>query len=270
MSRIALVVSDVDGTLVTSDKRLTEATLDAVARLHAAGIGFTITSSRPPFGMTMLLQPLAITLPFGPFNGSSIIDPHMQILSQTTIPLEASRIALKILSDFGIDIWMFTNNHWLIARDDGTYVPHERNTIRFDPLVVRDFAPHLANACKIVGASGDAERLKECESVMQRQLGPLATATRSQSYYLDITPPDQNKGVFVSAMTRRLGLTQDRVAAIGDMINDISMFSVSGLSVAMGNAADDVKAAAKHVTASNYDEGFAAAIAFILANNEGS
>jgi Cof subfamily protein (haloacid dehalogenase superfamily) len=193
----------------------------------------------------------------------------MQVLSRTAIPLEASRIALKVLSDFGIDIWVFTNTDWLISRDDGILVPHERNTIRFDPRVVQDFSPHLANACKIVGASGDAERLEECENVMRSRLGPMATAARSQSYYLDITPPDQNKGVFVSAMARRLGMDPETIATIGDMTNDVPMFRASGYSVAMGNATDEVRAAAKHVTASNNDEGFAAAIDHLLANNEG-
>ena len=72
MSRIALVVSDVDGTLLTKDKTLTDGARSAVRRLHEAGIGFTIISSRPIIGMGFLIEPLAITLPVGAFNGSSI------------------------------------------------------------------------------------------------------------------------------------------------------------------------------------------------------
>ena len=75
MTRIALVVSDVDGTLVTRDKVLTDAAKGAVRRLTDAGIGFTIVSSRPTVGMRFLIEPLAITLPVGSFNGSSIVDP---------------------------------------------------------------------------------------------------------------------------------------------------------------------------------------------------
>ena len=82
MTRIALVVSDVDGTLLTKDKTLTEASQAAVRRLHLAGIGFTITSSRPAIGMRFLVEPLAITLPIGPFNGSAIVDPQMNPIEQ--------------------------------------------------------------------------------------------------------------------------------------------------------------------------------------------
>ena len=64
MTRIKLVVSDVDGTLVTKEKKLTDAAKAAVEKLRAAGIGFTIVSSRPTIGMDFLVKPLALTLPF--------------------------------------------------------------------------------------------------------------------------------------------------------------------------------------------------------------
>jgi len=92
-----------------------------------------------------------------------------------------------------------------------------------------------------------------------RQLAE-ATAVRSQSYYLDITPPGQNKGTFVQAMAQRLGISTDAVATIGDMHNDVAMFEASGVSFAMGNASDDVKERAKYVTDTNENEGFAKAI----------
>src|ERR1700712_4278587 len=113
MNRIALVVSDVDGTLVTHDKRLTDGAKRAVQRLHTAGIGFTITSSRPPVGLRFLGQPLGITLPIGPFNGSSIGDPQLKPMEQHLIPVAAARRSLDLLNEFGVDIWLFTNDQWI-------------------------------------------------------------------------------------------------------------------------------------------------------------
>jgi Cof subfamily protein (haloacid dehalogenase superfamily) len=268
MSRIALVVSDVDGTLVTHDKRLTDGAKRAVRRLHDAGIGFTITSSRPPVGMRFLIEPLGITLPVGPFNGSSIVDSQLKPIEQHLIPLAAAQRSLEVLNEFGVDVWLFTNEQWLICRDDGKYVPHERDTIKFDPTFVKDFSPFLETACKIVGASADPALLQRCEGAMQKALGAQASAIRSQSYYLDITPPGQDKGTFVKAMAQRLGISTDAIATIGDMQNDLAMFRVSGLSIAMGNATDDVQKQALHVTGSNEDEGFAGAIDFILQRND--
>jgi Cof subfamily protein (haloacid dehalogenase superfamily) len=267
MNRITLVVSDVDGTLVTHDKRLTDGAKHAVQRLHDAGIDFTITSSRPPVGMRFLIEPLGITLPVGPFNGSSIVDPQLRPIEQHVISAAAAQRSIEVLDQFGIDVWLFTNEQWIIRRDDGKYVPHERDTIKFDPTFVGDFTPFMASACKIVGASADAALLQRCEIAMQTTLGTQASAIRSQSYYLDITPPGCDKGTFVEAMARRLDISTGAIATIGDMQNDLAMFKKSGLSIAMGNATDDVKRQALHVTGSNEDEGFAGAIDFILKNN---
>jgi Cof subfamily protein (haloacid dehalogenase superfamily) len=268
MTRIALVVSDVDGTLLTKDKTLTDGAKAAVRRLHEAGIGFTITSSRPTIGMRFLIEPLAITLPVGAFNGSCIVDPQLKPIERHLIPAAAAQRCLDVLNEFGVDIWLFTNEKWLTRHPDGEYVPHEKRAIRADPTIVADFAPYLEAACKIVGSSSDAALLQACEAAMQKALGAEATAVRSQSYYLDVTPPGCDKGTFVQTIAKRQGISTDAVATIGDMQNDLAMFRKSGLSIAMGNATDDVKKAATHVTASNEDEGFAKAIDMILRNNE--
>jgi Cof subfamily protein (haloacid dehalogenase superfamily) len=268
MTRIALVVSDVDGTLLTKDKTLTEAARGAVRRLHEAGIGFTITSSRPTIGMRFLIPPLEITLPVGAFNGSCIVGPDLKPIEQHLIPAAVAQRALDVLNAFEVDIWLFTNDLWLTRRPDGEHVPLEKRAIRADPTIVADFAPYVAAACKIVGSSSDPARLQACEVAMQQAVGAEATAARSQTYYLDVTPPGFNKGTFVEAMARRLAISTDAVATIGDMQNDLAMFRKSGLSIAMGNATDDVKRVATRVTASNEDEGFAGAIDMILQQNE--
>lgn len=267
MTSISLVVSDVDGTLLTKDKTLTERARASVRRLHRAGIGFTITSSRPTIGMRFLVEPLAISLPVGAFNGSSIVDPQMNPIEQHLIPTSAAERSLEILNAFGVDVWVFTNDQWLTRNGDGDYVPLEKRAIRADPTVVADFSPYLSSACKIVGASADAPHLERCERAMQEALGTQALAVRSQSYYLDITPPGFDKGTFVRAMARRLGIPTDAVATVGDMQNDLAMFRSSGLSIAMGNASDSVKREATHVTASNEQDGFSGAVEMILARN---
>jgi Cof subfamily protein (haloacid dehalogenase superfamily) len=268
MTRIALVVSDVDGTLLTKNKTLTEAALAAVRRLHQAGIGFTITSSRPAIGMRFLVEPLGIRLPVGPFNGSSLVDPSMNVVEQHLIPASAVEKSLELLTEYGVDIWLFTNDQWLTKHPDGPYVPNEKRAIKADPTIVDDFTPFVSRACKVVGSSHDFALLARCEAEMQKALGAQATAIRSQDYYLDITPPGQNKGTFVHAMARRLGISTDEVATIGDMHNDVAMFEVSGLSFAMGNANDDVKQHAKRVTATNEEDGFAKAMEVILSENQ--
>src|SRR5215212_7614223 len=215
MTPIALVVSDVDGTLLTKDKALTDGAKAAVRRLHAAGVGFTIVSSRPTIGMDFLIEPLAITLPVGAFNGSSIVDAGLKPIEQHLIPPTVAQRSLDVLNAFGVDIWLFSNDRWYTRNPDGEYVPHEKRAIKADPTIVKDFTPHLAEACKIVGASSDPALLARCEAAMQQAVGREATAVRSQTYYLDVTPAGHDKGTFVANIANRLGISLDAVATIG-------------------------------------------------------
>jgi len=264
MTRIALVVSDVDGTLLTKNKILTERAQAAVGKLHQAGIGFTIVSSRPTIGMGFLVAPLAITLPVGAFNGSSIVDAQLKPVEQHLIPAATAQRSIDVLNEFGVDIWLFTNDQWLTRNPDGEYVPHEKLAIKHDPAIVSDFTPYIARACKIVGASSDAALLQRCEAAMKQAVGTEAIAVRSQTYYLDVTPPGHDKGTFVETIAKRLGVSLNQVATIGDMQNDLAMFAKSGISFAMGNATDDVKQRATHVTDSNENDGFAKAMETVL------
>jgi Cof subfamily protein (haloacid dehalogenase superfamily) len=271
MTRISLVVSDVDGTLVTSDKHLTPPTIAAVEALRESGILFSITSSRPGFGMRSLIAPLKLDLPIGPFNGSSLVNPDLTVIEESVLPRDAAQKSLALLARHKVDVWVFTNAQWLIQRDDGKYVPHEFNTIATAPHQVDNFGDALDHCCKIVGASDDFELLARCEQELQSVLGTTAHAARSQNYYLDVTPPGRDKGTFVAALAARLDIPLSEVVTIGDMSNDLPMFAKSGYSFAMGNASDAVKAQAKDVTDGNNADGFAKAMRKLLAMvNQGS
>jgi hypothetical protein len=267
MTRIALVVSDVDGTLLTKDKILTDKAARAVRQLEDSGVGFTVVSSRPTIGMRFLIEPLRITLPVGSFNGSSITDPQLNPIEQHLLPTSAVERGLEILNQFGVDIWLFTNDKWLTRNPSGEYNPLEKRAIKADPVIIEDFTPYISSACKIVGSTSDAPLLQRCEAAVQQAIGTQATVACSQTYYLDITPPGYDKGTFVEAMAKRMGISTDAVATIGDMHNDLAMFKKSGMSIAMGNASDEIKRQASHVTTSNQDEGFAGAIEFVMKNN---
>ena len=210
--------------------------------------------------MDFLIKPLALTLPFGSFNGSSIVDPQLRPIEQHLIPVAVVPRAIELLEDLGVDIWLFTNEQWLTRNPHGEYVGREQRAIKHDPDIVDSFAPFLDRACKIVGASSDPGLLVRCEAAMRQAVGTQATAVRSQTFYLDITPPGHDKGTFVADIAARLGIPLDAVATIGDMENDLPMFARSGVSFAMGNAADEIKRHATHVTASNEQDGFAKAM----------
>ena len=132
---------------------------------------------------------------------------------------------------------------------------------RFDPA-------QTDHAFKVVGVSDDRAALAEAETAARILLGDAASAARSSGHFLDITHPLANKGRVVETLAKRLNLHPHQIATIGDGDNDTLMFSKGGLSIAMGEADDDVKAKADHVTASNDEDGFAKAVRELLLKAE--
>jgi Cof subfamily protein (haloacid dehalogenase superfamily) len=261
---IKLLLSDVDGTLVRSDKTLSDASVEAVEKLRTAGIHFAVTSGRPPRGMGMLIEPLSLVTPLAAFNGGLLVEPGMKVLEEHTIPDDAVDHVLELLASFGLSIWVYRGADWLVRDSDGSHVDHESHTVQFGPTVVESF-DGLTHVAKIVGVSDDHETVASAAQATRAALGDHVSAWRSQPYYLDVTHPEANKGSVARFLAARYDLEVDEIATIGDMPNDVLMFAHSGLSIAMGNASDEVQKAARRVTTSNDDEGFAHAVdQFIL------
>ncbi len=231
---VAFLISDVDGTLVTPDKRLTEAAAAAVRSLRAAGVGFSLISSRPPRGMAALLSALEVDQPFAAFNGGSIFHPDGGVLERLMVARDAARVALALFDLRGIDSWVFARGEWWLRDPHGVKTDRERRTVGFQPTAIAGFDSLLGEIDKLVGVSDDHDLLARVEAEAQVLLAGLAAAVRSQPYYLDVTHLDANKGHAVRAICRRLGLDRRRLAVIGDMANDASMFAEAGFAVAMG------------------------------------
>jgi Cof subfamily protein (haloacid dehalogenase superfamily) len=258
--KIELVLADVDGTLVTPDKELTARTIAAVGKLEQAGIEFAVTSGRPPRGMAMLVEPLALELPLAAFNGGLFVRPDMSVIEERAIDGDVVAPAVRLLKEKQIDVWLYRGADWLVRDAKAPHVDKEAATVRFAPTVVQSFDGITDGIAKIVGVSDDLELLARVEAAARAELGDHVSAARSQPYYLDITHPDANKGEVVRHLSRERDIPASRIATLGDQPNDVLMFALSGLSIAMGNAAPEVQRAARRVTASNDDDGFALAI----------
>ncbi|GBR08988.1 Cof-type HAD-IIB family hydrolase [Acetobacter oeni] len=257
---IRLVLADVDGTLVTREKVLTARAIKAVRVLRERGIRFAITSGRPPRGMDMLIGPLEIDTPIAGFNGGLMVNPDSSVVRSLTLSPDCVKKTTALMHKAGIDVWLYRGNDWIVPDISHPHVARERWTVKFDPTVRADIDSITDNIVKITGVSDDQDAMKRLEAETRKALGNSAFAALSQPYYLDVTHRDANKGGVVRTLSRLLDIPASQIATLGDQPNDVPMFEVSGLSVAMGQANDTVKAKASHVTESCEDEGFAIAI----------
>ncbi|HWS94141.1 MAG TPA: HAD family hydrolase [Mycobacterium sp.] len=262
---IAAVLADVDGTLVTKGKALTPRAIDAIEQLHERGVLFAITSGRPPRGMRMLVHPLEMRGPMAAFNGGVIVMPDMTIVDERSIPADVTPAVIDAIREHGLYAWIYCGADWYVTDPGAPHAARESSTVQFQPTVVPSYDSFLDRAVKIVGVSDDHDRVARCETAVQQQFGTHASAARSQPHYLDVTHPTANKGVVVERMSQYYQIPLEQIATLGDQPNDVLMFQRSGMSIAMGNASEEVQQQATYVTASNEEEGFAKAIEeFIL------
>jgi len=257
---IRLLLADVDGTLVTQQKVLTQHTIEAVRKVQEAGILFAVTSGRPPRGMQMLVAPLRLTTPIAAFNGGLLVEPDMSPLAEHTVPAELVEPAIELLESFALGVWVYRGADWYVRDAQGPHVDREEMTVQFPPTVVQSFTGIAEGVAKIVGVSDDHDAVERASLAAADRFGDTVSASRSQPYYLDVTHPEANKGCVVRELAARYDIPTEAIATIGDMPNDVLMFAHSGLSIAMGNAGREVQRAARRVTRSNDEDGFAYAV----------
>jgi Cof subfamily protein (haloacid dehalogenase superfamily) len=257
---IRLMLADVDGTLVTQEKILTDRAVAAVRRLREAGLLFAVTSGRPPRGMAMLIEPLDLRTPIAAFNGGLIVDRDMNTLEQRTVAQDLVLPVIEQLRTFGLSPWIYRGADWFALDPRGPHVDREAWTVKFAPTITGSFDGLTDNVAKIVGVSDDHDVVARATAAVHDTFGDHVSAAQSQPYYLDVTHPDANKGFVVTWLSKRYQIPASEIATIGDMPNDVLMFAHSGLSIAMGNASRQVQRAARRVTASNEEEGFASAV----------
>lgn len=262
---VRLVLSDVDGTLVNSQKEISSRAIAMVERLRDADILFALTSSRPPRGVSMFVAPLQLTTPIAAFNSGMIVEPDLRVIEQRTIDDEVTPQIISLLDEYQISTWVYQGDEWYVRDLNGPHTQREASVVDFQPLLLANLDSVSTNVAKIVGVSDDAHAMTNAQSAIREKFGEQVSATESQSYFLDITHCLANKGSAVEFFASRYAIPTDAIATIGDAYNDVPMFERSGLSIAMGNAVSEVKAAAREVTTSNEDDGFANAIErFIL------
>ena len=262
---IRLLLADVDGTLVTQDKVLTDQAIAAVDRLRDAGVLFAVTSGRPPRGMEMLVEPLRLQTPIAAFNGGLIVNPDMTVIERRVLPEDLIRPLSQLMESFGLSVWLYRGTDWYVPDLEGPHVAREAWTVKFEPVLMTGFDGVTRDVAKMVGVSDDHDAVSRAAAATQERFGQLVTAAPSQPYYLDVTHPRANKGEVVKYLAQRYSLSTEEIATIGDQPNDVLMFAHSGLSIAMGNADAQVQRCARRVTDTNEANGFAAAVSrFVL------
>jgi Cof subfamily protein (haloacid dehalogenase superfamily) len=259
----ALIATDVDGTLLDDDERVTQRTRQAVLAAVASGAHFVLATGRPP----RWIPPIVEALGFAPMavcaNGAVIYDPDQdRIISARTLPVdlltELVEIATRVIPGAGLAVERVGRSAHDSATPQFVSSPgYEHAWLNPDNTEVSIEDLLSAPAVKLLIRKAGA-RSADMAAELAKHIGLEGDITYSTNNGLiEINPLGTSKATGVEEVARPLGITAEDVVAFGDMPNDVPMLRWAGHGVAMGNAHPDAVAAANEVTAPNTDDGLA-------------
>ena len=265
---IRLICCDVDGTLLTPEHTVTQRTIDTILKVMSIDddLTFCTCTGRGRFGAYNALGPIGEELrarnaPGVFLNGLLVYGPDGEVVQEEVLPPAVVEEVAGFVEESGLSLVAFSGERILCSQsDDWTDV---FTTIK-EPTPIALGVPweQIARderANKLI-LLGEPERLAGLRPSLAERLGASASLTCAIPTMLEVLPAGGSKGKGVRALLDRLGVAPEEVMAIGDAENDIGMLELAGLSVAMGNAPEDVRSVADHVSESNTEDGAAAAL----------
>lgn len=266
LSHIRLVVCDMDRTILHTDKRISSRTVQAILAAHECGVEVTLCSARVFSMMEYYVHALGIKVPVISCNGAAIVEPNTRrVLYENPIPETKAVEIFRFCRDNGVDYGALGLNHWWFCKNslraEGF---HRYNAVaaenQYPPMPLEEFdqafhcihgeSIHKIPICE--RTSGDCARIAQ----FVRAYSQLS-CFEPEPGYLDVVTTGNDKGAGVIRLTRLLNIPLEQVCVIGDFDNDLPMFAVAGLSVAMGNGTKRIKAQANLHTGTNDADGVA-------------
>ena len=272
-SLVRLVISDLDGTLLTDEKELSERSLRAIEALRRTGVLFTVCTGREYAMLDYFNRQILPTAPIVGNNGGEVIRfPSGEVIHRTLLPKQESMRFLSFCEENGVDFCVTTPVNAFFPH--GThmaqfYLDYEQQAAREGlnpfPVLTLDRVAELRDLPlnKII-LRNDFPETKRAKEYLRQETDAFDT-TLSSELILEVMPRGMSKASGAQRLIRYLGLTPEECCAVGDYDNDIELFRLVGLPVAMGNAKEAVKQEARYITKCNQEDGVACLLEEIAA-----
>ena len=264
--RIQLVATDVDGTLLNDDDKISPENLAAIERARAAGVKVTIATGRSHYFLSHVTDQFTPDTPIVAASGSCTVDlAANKMIDFRTLPIEAVEAVIRIAREYETGRFVSLLEYFYFEttaslRDRFNYVFTHEMDIRLSPDVL---AEKLIDPIKIAIYNDQRPVLEEISARLKAEVGGL-TVRFPTPVFIDVTAAEANKGAALRRLAEREGIPLANILVLGDGNNDVDMFDVAGTSVAMGNAVPELKAAADYIAPTNNENGFAWALNQLL------
>ena len=247
-----LICTDLDGTLLNSNREISKENIDAIEYFKSEGGFFTFITGRMPSCAVEISDTVKPNVPFGCINGGGLYDRNTgKYISTVELSKEVIPLIEFVDKEFpGVGIQIDTFDNIYFSKDSGGMVFFRKVTGM--PNVVRHYKEIDEPFAKIVFGDTDLDAMARLKTALD--LHPLAnkfTFTRTEKFLYEILPSGLNKSLALNNLCTYLGVPRARSIAIGDYDNDIEMLKAAGIGIAVANATDAAKSAADMITVTN-------------------
>ena len=265
----SMIVLDLDGTLVDSNKKISQRNKQALQKAIQKGVKVVLASGRPVKGVLPMAKELELDKHNGcilAFNGGRIIDVTTEkCLFEVDLPEGYLQKVYDLSRKCNIGLMTYEGNDKLITVDDNKYIQLELRVNQLERIVPKDIIKYVTFPVAKYLLAGEPKDVEKAEPLFKEMLGKELNVFRSDPFFLEVLPLGIDKAYGLKKLVEILGIKREEVIACGDGYNDITMLQFAGLGVAMENAMEQTKAAADYITLSNDDDGVAEVIEkFIL------
>lgn len=260
-----LLCTDIDGTLLNADRELAPDTISEFKRIKS-GCEIILASSRMPEAMRHLQVEVGIeSSPLIAYNGGLVLDGD-RVLSSTEVGYAEVKKIAELSHGTEIHISIYNNDEWYVPSMD-YWASREANNTKVQPQVrslkdtLAEYAKTNKGAHKVM-CMGPAEEIALLYASLVDQLNDDLHVYKSKDTYLEIASKKISKKSAIATLIEHkyTDLSWEHIIAFGDNYNDIEMLEAVGTGVAVGNAKDEVKAIANHISAGHKEDGVAKAI----------
>ena len=264
--RYDLLVLDVDGTLLNSKRVISDVTKNALLEAQKRGKHLAIASGRSIAGIRQTASAISLEEYGGyviAYNGTTVVNCKTgECIYNQTMPKDLVPPIVQAAEELGVGIMAYRDSAKELIVGNGVtkYVEEDARACQVTIRETAQFAKQVDFPVNKIFVSGEPEKMKEVERVLQTRFGAQLNVFRSDPYYVELLPKYIDKGVAVDKLVKHLDIPKDRVICMGDSNNDLPMLRYAGMGVAMGNAADNVKEQADFVTGSNDEDGIVSII----------
>jgi len=262
--RIRLVAIDLDGSLLTSQDAITERTVQAVRSLISHGVTLVVATGR------MFCSAKRFALLFGPhtpviaYNGAWISYARGELLLHKPIPLDLARETLNFFKEKNWYVQSYIDDVLYVRELNDKALTYAKHSDVVPVVVGEELYNPKKEPTKLLAVADDVSETERMRDEIKSHFNDRLFVAISSPLYIDMGNPETNKGKALTFLAGHFGINKDEICVIGDSENDINMFEAAGISIAMGNAREEVKAKATFVTASNDEDGVAVAIEDII------